>query len=443
MNFRCRYFLIAGLLSSVLILLTGCTEKSVAPQIEPVGPAVDSILVTPGFILPGGQVRLEAVVSNPNNDSLSYAWSTYPRAGRFTDSLAPITDMSIAVNLKAGMMIKVMVDITDGADKFQAHKWISIDTGLTLTGNIYYPQTHIPIPDAEISIGYRADTSDTNGSYILPNIAPNQYDIRAFKPQFDTFSTVVEITSDTSINLFLQSATAVTSVSGQIVTREFAPLMDALVTVINPDGSASELTARTDAGGNYKIENVPYGNIILRIHDGGNPNYKLLTQDFSVDISNPDSSIDFIGRIRRLAFQSEGISSVNLWKFSRYDFWLPWYIDSANDCYRYDFCQATDMGILMMANGIAIPQEAAAVYWVINASIEEASFDIGMQVDGVMIDANKYWGGTKELALDEPLPADIHFLAGHSVKMYIYAWTQRAGISGSVKLREFSLFYYL
>ncbi len=435
-----RSYLLMGLLIAVLLLLTGCTEKATGPQNSP--PIVDSISVSPQFVLPGGRIEVLAAVHDPEGDSLTYSWSTYPHAGRFFDSSALSTEMVVAINLKAGMMTKVILEVSDGKNSVNAFKWINIDTGLTIDGYIFYPGTKIPVPGVNVSVGIRADTSDSAGFYEIPSIAAQEYTLEAVKPDFEPFSRVINVSEDTTVDIQLNSTVYIKDISGFVQLIEGTGLENVRVTLLNPDWSPTEFSEITGSLGEYSLSGVPQGQNIFLIENAGNTTYDVLMERHTVEIDGETSFLNFRGKIRRIAFSSSGAAGASAWQFKRNDLWLPWYVDSANNCLRYDFCQPTDLGRIAMNGSVHIPADAGAVYWIMDMDLTEGACETGFYVDGIELLQGKYWGGTKEIHLNEPIPLSIEYLAGHNLAVEFFTWVQKTGICGDVRLKSFSLTYF-
>ena len=424
---------------AIILILTGCS-KSTAPGNAP--PVIKEITANPDFALPGSQIQLVADVFDPDGDPVRLKWSTYKRAGKFTPDTSESTMLSVSSALLSGMKLKLTLLATDGHDSTYADKWIQIDTGNTVSGYVYHPSTAIPISGAIVTMADRADTSDTAGYYILPSVASGSYTLEATLAGYGPYSALMEVNGNIDRNIYLQSEYYTTILSGNVLTMEGNVLPGAHVSVLNPDGFSSDLVSVADFRGGYAIDGIPVGLRQLVIQNGENPVYDLYPDTIEVEVAPGGTRYNLIGRIRRIAFESIGIASPELWKLENDGAYQAWKIDTAGNCYRFDFPKMTDFGKLAMAGAVSIPLGSKDVHWIIEADLVEAATDVYFSIDGFFVYGNTIGGGTRKVMIDSPIDISQSYLIGHNVAVEFYVWQERAGIPGRAGLNRFSIYYY-
>ncbi|MCX6825752.1 MAG: carboxypeptidase-like regulatory domain-containing protein, partial [candidate division Zixibacteria bacterium] len=288
----------------LLLLIAECTDTVTVSSVPDL--VIDSIRAVPDYTLPGGQIELTAVASDIAGRNLSYKWSTYPHAGSFADDTAQTTILTVAGILKAGMSLKVTLDVSNGGKSVTGYKWIAIDTGSTISGYVYYAFTHIPIAGVIVTIANRADTSDSIGYYKLRDIRSDSYTLEAVKDGYDGYSSLVELRGNRVQNIFLTSPGNTAKLTGTVSTMEGNPLEKIQVTVLNDDDSKSELSDTTDIDGGYHLAGVPKGNRRLLIENGGNSPFDVLTDTMAVVITTDSMFCPLRGKMARVVFESNG-----------------------------------------------------------------------------------------------------------------------------------------
>lgn len=430
---------ISGCLLIFILLLPGCTDKATAPELN--RPRVDSITIAPDFILPGGTLELAAFASDPENDSLRYRWITYPRVGLFENDSLPNTRFTFADYLRSGMSVRFTLTVYDGKDSTSADRWVTIDTGKSISGHVFFEGTKVPIPGASLAIGSRADTSDSEGAYGFFDLYTGNYTLTAVRDGFDPVTVDFELTDNLNADIFLTSPAYSGDISGIVSTKEGTLLENVRVTLLNPDGTNSQIFALTASDGSYTLPAVPNGNRRLLIEDGGNGDYDILVEVRDVLLMGPSLNCNIIAKVRRIAFLSQGGQTPYLWDLATDGSFTPWFIDADNDCLRFDFCVAEDLGRLAMKSAVPIPRNAGAVYWAFDIELTEAACEVIVYVDGVLSSGGIYWGGTRHYNIHEPIRIPTDYQAGHNLLVEFYAWPLRTGICGDVKLHQFRIDY--
>lgn len=136
-----------------------------------------------------------------------------------------------------------------------------------LKGYAYYSGTTIPISGVQISIQSKSTSTDEEGFYEINNITAGSQTINATREGFDDASSNIDVIPGTmELNIELTSAIFTSKIYGSIVSKfSNEGVSDCKIVVLNPDGSASQLSAYSSAGGDYEISAVPQGSrTILR-----------------------------------------------------------------------------------------------------------------------------------------------------------------------------------
>ena len=152
------------------------------------------------------------------------------------------------------------------SDTIRISAFMDILEPAKLFGYVFFADTKIPISGVMVSVSDQSSLSVNNGYYEIQNITAGEHVIMASKENFDDF--VSNITISSGINAFPVAMTSgvYTHKLYGIITYATtgAPLANASIIIINPDGSESQLKAESDETGYYKIEKVPEGEITVR-----------------------------------------------------------------------------------------------------------------------------------------------------------------------------------
>jgi Carboxypeptidase regulatory-like domain/Dockerin type I domain len=137
----------------------------------------------------------------------------------------------------------------------------------TVSGFVYYAGSTIPVSGVTVQIGSSTATSGGNGEYILINVPAGQHTLTATKAGFDPYSRTLDVPPEGfAWNVEVTSSQYTFTLSGTLYDGMPTPgqLSGVTVTVLNPNGSSSNLIDTTDFTGHYQITNVPQGSRTVR-----------------------------------------------------------------------------------------------------------------------------------------------------------------------------------
>jgi hypothetical protein len=426
----------------LLLLSLQCSEETSTGPVNSL-PVIDTIILDPDAIHPGAEIIVLAQASDADDDSLTYRWSTYPAAAKFSDTTCPVCTVTVSTYLKGGMFLKVALDVSDGKAVVRDSVWIPIVAGEVVWGNVYFSGTRFPIPGTEISIGRLMDTSLYSGKYAVHHVPPGQRTIQAAKSGCDNYSADISVTDSLNHDVFMTCHELAKTVNGSVATVGGIGLANIKVSVLDIDQTESQLTATTDADGNFTLDLVPPGTRLFTIADAGDSEYEMLPDTFEIEFSN-DTTIFLRGKIRRTVFVSSGIDSADSWDFEEDGFWRSWFIDSTNACIAYNSCQTNGAGgRLRMAFDLPIPLDADQVSWTIDLGYENALCAISCVIDGEIGSEFTIASGTGDLVDDRIADTGHDDPAGHDFGMQFYGWPTDPSECGKLCLRHFTLSYYL
>ncbi|MEW5923795.1 MAG: hypothetical protein AB1746_07395 [Candidatus Zixiibacteriota bacterium] len=426
------------ILAGAVLLMFGCSENSSGPENSP--PLIDSIITNPASVHPGSDVVLAAYVTDPDGDSISLKWSTYPKAGRFSDTLAALCTLTVTPVLTGGMQLQVMLEVSDGLAGNDTGIWIPLIEGETVSGHIYYQDTYIPIPSAIVSVGKLVDTSSFSGAYEIKHLSPGPFTLEVSREGCAYQSEQLTIDTGLTHDVFIECADLTSTVDGVLLAYNEVGLENVKVTILNDDGTPTLLNNTTDQSGHFEIQNVPPGSRFFAVEDMGNPNYTVLSDTFAVKIVT-DTTIELHGHVKNALFLSVGITKPEEWIFGDLVFWKGWLINSDDQCYYYNSCEIDGFGLMTMANPVSIPADADNVAWSLEATLFDATLVIGYVVDGESIYTENAAVQTGNFSVTRTINIPNIDIAGHQLAIELYAWGNQNEDCASVCLTRFELSY--
>jgi hypothetical protein len=157
-------------------------------------------------------------------------------------------------------------------------------------GHVQYAGTTIPISDVSVNIDNKSSTTNTDGSYRLDSISIGDKVLYASKDGYDPYQTgLTVVQGSNNKDIEMTSAQYTHYLSGTITSAgNLEPLPGVTVTVLNDDGSPSQLQSTTDVNGRYQVTNVPEG---LRIVKFQKQNYQTRTVQILISTSNNNYNV--------------------------------------------------------------------------------------------------------------------------------------------------------
>lgn len=428
------------LLSALLFVLDiGCTEDATGPENHP--PVIDSILLDPQAINPGAEVTLTAFAGDPDNDPVSYCWSTYYMAGFFTDSTAPVCTMLVNQVLEGGMKVKVTLTVSDGKDITSKDIWLPLVEGETVYGRVYFKHTQIPIPNVEVTIRKLIDTTGFRGEYTLRHVPPGMRTIHAYSNTCPEFIDSFEVNDTVEFDMYLECPGVTTDWSGLVKTSEGEILSNIIVTIHNRDSTATVLADTTDITGAFTIEGAPLGNRVVSIREIDNPDFDILADTFNLNIV-AGSAAEITGLVKYMIYSSIGVTSPEDWVLDNSGEWDSWVVDDVNGCYYYNSCVIAGFGELAMAAPIMIPENAQLMGWYCELDLEEAICFIIYDFDGNRTDGYSFMVGTGQYQVEEPIQNPPVAPYGKPFTASFVATNVNQGVCATACLKRFDIFIY-
>lgn len=432
-------------------IMVYCSDEVSGPTNS--APVIDSIFSDPNTVLPGADAVLSALVSDPDGDSVTYRWSTYPAAGKFSDTTSPICTLTVTTVLEGGMYLKVTLQVSDGKAEVSRDIWIPLVEGEFVQGYVYFANTLIPVRYVEVSIGPLVDTSQYgNGAYAIKHVPPGERTIQAKKVGCETCcddyinSISVSGTDTLNHNIFMtcdELTYYVTgTVIGSVIDGDTIKLENIRVTVINPDDSETDLCDTTDQYGDFSIDDVPEGFRSWAIEDVGCPSYHVFADTAGATITN-DRHIFIRVEVRHSIVISDGVLDTTGWILEDDGAWNSWVVDTLNDCFSFNTCLNGGIGKITMADSIPLPFKAKDITVTANLNLVNANCYIGYLVDGQEVKQAMVYSGTVDSVFTIDVGQENVRPAGHDFAVQFFVEKKQADACGIVCLKYFSISYTL
>ncbi len=286
-------------------------------QPENYPPVIDAIVLHPAANhTPGSEIGVSTMVTDRDGDQLQFQWES--TGGIVHDPDQPSTVWELPLSSRPFSYESITLTVTDGKGSVTSSKSIQVSEGLLVEGHTYFEGTTIPVSGVEITIGNFSTISDDHGYYSIPYLKEGNIVITAFKEDFELFETAVYIDNPKSIiDLQMGSVSATMQVNGNIRTVDMVAFEGLKVTLLNPDGSESNLFDYTDLSGKFEIDGVPLGSRTLMVSNHLPENHFL--NDSLIIRVDLDGSVDAFNariKIRRTVLSDQFLSEIKKWEFS-------------------------------------------------------------------------------------------------------------------------------
>jgi len=229
-------------------------------------PVIESISISPDNITPGTSVQLNCIVTDKDGDIINYNW--LPEIGEVSNPNSQSTTWMIPSSTSTNKTFKIELTVSDGFSTSTKTGSLRIKNGIRVKGNIYFKYTKIPVVGATVTIGEFTSKTDDLGYYEILNIANNTHDIKVSKDGFENelLSEIIS-NSNNTFDFYLHSDEFTKSLYGIAQASDGLPIPEMEISVLNPDGTNSELTTMTNNTGEYQIDNIPIGDRIILVVD--------------------------------------------------------------------------------------------------------------------------------------------------------------------------------
>ena len=139
-----------------------------------------------------------------------------------------------------------------------------------LQGHIYYSNTTIPVRDVQVTFGDHSTSTDMEGFYRLDDLETGTGLLRAVKDGYDLHEQELDLNYGINVHhVDMYSEQYTHRVYGKITSVPWEEAMYYVaVALMNPDGSLSDIRAFSDQEGNYEMENVPRGDMMIQFTRG-------------------------------------------------------------------------------------------------------------------------------------------------------------------------------
>lgn len=165
-------------------------------------------------------------------------------------------------------------------------------------GYTYYANTTIPVSGVSVHIDNENYTTNSDGYYKLNNITTGNKLLVALKTGYDSYQTNISVVQGRNTkNIDLTSGLYTHNLFGHIKSLDTQlPLQNVRVSVLNDDGSPSNLYTASDFNGYYQVPTVPQGQRFISFAKSGyqtfNTQIFMSNSDYQYDIQLALSTID-------------------------------------------------------------------------------------------------------------------------------------------------------
>ena len=156
----------------------------------------------------------------------------------------------------------------------------------SISGNAIYASTTIPVSGVTVNIDDQYYTTSSDGKFQLNYLTQGIKNLKATKEGYDPFTKTVNIIVGTNLPLNIQMTSALFThnLYGNIVNaNDLKPIEGVIVSILNDDGTTSNLQTTSDFLGYYQVPTVPQGNRNVRFTRSS---YKTKTVQLSISNSN-------------------------------------------------------------------------------------------------------------------------------------------------------------
>jgi hypothetical protein len=293
------------------LILNSCLKE---PENYP--PMIESIMLEPSEDLtPGSEILVYAVVTDRDGDPLEFSWSS--NGGTFTTPNQPYTTWNLSTDAEPLSYESITLTVTDGIGSVTSSRTILVSEGLFISGYTYFDGTTIPVAGVSVTIGKFSTVSNDQGFYSIANLKEGNTLVTGSKEGFELFESVVYVDNPKSnYNLLMSSRTESRHISGNVKTVDDVTYEGLKVTLLNPDGSESNLFGFTDPSGNYDIDHVPLGTRYLMVsNDTPGTHFLNDSMIYRIELDGSGDSFNARIKIKRTILSDHFLSEQDKWDF--------------------------------------------------------------------------------------------------------------------------------
>ncbi len=259
-------------------------------------PVITDLRSYPVTDVGGTEFAVKVIAHDPENDPLTYVWSCME--GEFTDgkdrSLArwqsPVGNLDKTYSLS--------LEISDGINKIDTILQIPVlkSPGGSLSGYTWFFGTSIYIAGVTMNIAGKSALSDSTGHFEINDIPSGTYSAEAIKADYSALSKEIIISSGitTNTNFYLSSQRYTGKAFGVVKDQDGEIIDGALILMLNPDQTESEIKVTSNSQGNYELSSIPLGNRALIVRKEATQISTFESKQVDVLVSNQDTPLDFI-----------------------------------------------------------------------------------------------------------------------------------------------------
>ena len=256
------------------------------------------------------------MVTDRDGDALQFKWESH--GGHIREPEQPSTVWELSLSSKPLSYESITLTVSDGKGSVARSKSIQLSEGLLLEGYTYFAGTTVPISGVEITVGKFSTLSDEAGFYSVPYLKEGNAMITAYKDEFELFEDLLYVDhAKSTFNIMMESPIRSKQIFGNIRTVDHIAFEGLKVSLLNPDGTESDLYGFTGPSGNFEINGVPLGTRHLMVSNTLPENHFLndsLIYRIDVDGSNVETFNARI-KIKRTVLQDHFLSGSDFWEF--------------------------------------------------------------------------------------------------------------------------------
>ncbi len=275
------------------VTTTGSHQIKLASNNEPV---ITDILSIPPTDVGGALFVVKVLANDPDNDPLTYAWTC--TEGAFTEGM----DRSLArwqspLN-QQDKTYRLSVEISDGIHKIDSTLQINVlkSPGGSVIGNTFFTGCTIPVSGVTLTIADKSTLSDSAGRFEIKDVPYGTQNAVATKTDFIMVTKEIIISSGATIetDFHLTSQRYTSKVFGVVKDQEGNLMTGAIITVLNPDQTESDLKTTSDSQGSYEINAIPQGDRTILVRKDSDQAFRFESTRFDIQLTGHETPTDIV-----------------------------------------------------------------------------------------------------------------------------------------------------